>query len=80
MVPWLGVHPEPCGNLGSRRLRNAALGVSIQEVEDQKFLFSECGTFEEVTAQINEPKKNTFHIKWVQYRYFESPEFELSAR
>lgn len=53
-----GVHPEPCGNLGSRRLRNAALGVSIQEVEetgtDQKFLFSESGTFEEVTAQSNE--------------------------
>jgi len=39
-----GAHPEPCGNLGSRRLRNAALGVSIQEVEEagteQKFLFS----------------------------------------
>lgn len=83
MVPWWGVHPEPCGNLGSRRLRNAALGVSIQEVEetgtDQKFLFSECGTFEEVTAQSNERKKNTFHIKRVQFRYFESPEFELSA-
>ena len=35
MVPWWGVHPEPCGNLGSRRLRNAALGVSIQEVEER---------------------------------------------
>ena len=46
---------------------------------DQKFLFSECGPFEEVTAQGNERKKNTFHIKRVQERYLESPEFELSA-